>query len=162
MPSITTFLTYDDQAETAVRYYTSIFENSKIVNTMRAGDKVMSLTFELLGQTFMALNGGPTFSFAHGFSLFVSCDTQEQIDRYWNQLTDGGKPVQCGWLVDRFGLIDIPADVYFIDKLPVALDPIDMVLIAVVSMAIAFGATIYPALQAARLQPVDAIRGEVS
>ena len=104
LPSITTFLTYDDQAETAVRYYTSIFENSKIVNTMRAGDKVMSLTFELLGQTFMALNGGPTFSFAQGVSLFVSCDTQEQIDRYWNQLTDGGKPVQCGWLVDRFGV----------------------------------------------------------
>ena len=104
MPSITTFLTYNYHAETAVRYYTSIFENSKIVNTMRAGDKVMSLTFELLGQTFMALNGGPTFSFAQGVSLFVSCDTQEQIDRYWNQLTDGGKPVQCGWLVDRFGV----------------------------------------------------------
>lgn len=104
MPSITTFLTYDHQAEAAVRHYTSIFEHSKIVNTMRAGDRVMSLTFELLGQTFIALNGGPTFSFAQGISLFVSCDTQEQIDRYWNALTDGGKPVQCGWLVDRFGV----------------------------------------------------------
>lgn len=104
MPSITTFLTYNDQAEAAVRYYTTIFEGSKIVSTMRAGDKVMSLTFELLGQTFIALNGGPTFSFAEGISLFVSCDTQEQIDHYWNKLTDGGKPVQCGWLVDRFGV----------------------------------------------------------
>lgn len=104
MPSITTFLTYNDQAEAAVGYYTSIFENSKIVSTLRAGDKVMSLTFELLGQTFIALNGGPTFSFAQGISLFVSCDTQEQIDHYWKALTEGGKAVQCGWLVDRFGV----------------------------------------------------------
>lgn len=104
MPTITTFLTYDNQAEAAVRHYTSIFENSKVVSTMRTGDKVMSLTFELLGQKFIALNGGPTFSFAQGISLFVSCDTQEQIDHYWSKLTDGGKPVQCGWLVDRFGV----------------------------------------------------------
>lgn len=104
MPSITTFLTYNDQAEAAVRHYTSIFENSKIVSTLRAGDKVMSLTFELLGQTFIALNGGPTFSFAQGISLFVSCDTQEQIDHYWKALTEGGRAVQCGWLVDRFGV----------------------------------------------------------
>jgi len=104
MPSITTFLTYNDQAEAAVRHYTSIFENSKITNTMRAGDRVVSLTFELLGQSFFALNGGPTFTFAQGISLFVSCDTQEQIDHYWNKLLDGGKPVQCGWLQDRFGV----------------------------------------------------------
>lgn len=103
MPSITTFLTYDDQAEAAVRHYTSIFEGSKVVNTMRAGDKVLSLTFELLGQTFIALNGGPSFSFAQGISLFVSCDTQEQIDYYWKALTAGGTE-QCGWLVDRFGV----------------------------------------------------------
>lgn len=104
MPSITTFLTYDDQAEAAARHYTSIFENSKITNTMRAGDRVLSLTFELLGQSFIALNGGPSFTFATGISLFVACDTQEQIDRYWNQLLDGGKPLQCGWLQDRFGV----------------------------------------------------------
>jgi len=65
---------------------------------------VMSLTFELLGQTFIALNGGPTFTFTQGFSLFVSCETQAEIDRYWAKLTEGGKEVQCGWLVDKFGV----------------------------------------------------------
>jgi predicted 3-demethylubiquinone-9 3-methyltransferase (glyoxalase superfamily) len=104
MPNITPFLTYDNQAEQAVKHYTSIFENSKITNTMKNGDQVFSLTFELLGQPFMALNGGPSFSFAAGVSLFVSCDTQEQIDHYWAKLTEGGKAVQCGWLVDKFGV----------------------------------------------------------
>jgi len=111
MPEITTFLTYDNQAEQAVNHYLSIFENGKIVSTMRAGDggpaskpPVMSLTFELFGKTFIALNGGPTFTFSQGISLFVSCDTQAEIDRYWAKLTEGGKEVQCGWLVDKFGV----------------------------------------------------------
>jgi len=104
VPNITTFLTYDSQAEEAVRHYVSIFEGAKIVSTMRAGDEVFSLTFELLGQTFIALNGGPTFTFTPGISLFVSCDTQAEIDRYWARLTEGGKEVQCGWLVDKLGV----------------------------------------------------------
>jgi predicted 3-demethylubiquinone-9 3-methyltransferase (glyoxalase superfamily) len=111
MPEITTFLTYNNQAEEAVRHYLSTFENGKIVSTMRMGDAgpapgaVLSVTFELFGKTFIALNGGPTFTFAQGISLFVTCDTQAEIDRYWSKLTaDGGKEVQCGWLVDKFGV----------------------------------------------------------
>ena len=106
MPTITTFLTYDNQAEAAVRYYLSVFEHGKIVDTTHLGDggPVLSITFELLGQTFFALNGGPSFSFSPGISLFVSCDTQSEIDRYYDRLSDGGKEVQCGWLVDKFGV----------------------------------------------------------
>jgi predicted 3-demethylubiquinone-9 3-methyltransferase (glyoxalase superfamily) len=111
MPTITTFLTYDDQAEEAVQLYLSTFENGRIVTTSRYPEggpapagSVLSLTFELFGQTFIALNGGSSFSFAQGISLFVQCDTQEQIDRYWSKLTAGGKEVQCGWLVDKFGV----------------------------------------------------------
>jgi predicted 3-demethylubiquinone-9 3-methyltransferase (glyoxalase superfamily) len=105
MPEITTFITYNDQAEAAVRHYLSIFEGGKIMSTMPGPNgTVMSLTFELLGQTFIALNGGPSFTFTQGFSLFVSCETQAEIDRYWEKLTEGGKEVQCGWLVDKFGV----------------------------------------------------------
>jgi predicted 3-demethylubiquinone-9 3-methyltransferase (glyoxalase superfamily) len=114
MPTITTFLTYDNQAEEAVRLYLSTFENGRIVTTSRYPEggpapagSVLSLTFELFGQTFIALNGGPSFSFTQGISLFVQCETQEQIDRYWSKLTANGaegKEVQCGWLVDKFGL----------------------------------------------------------
>ncbi len=78
---------------------------------MRVGDagpgpkgSVLGITFELLGQTFFALNGGPTFTFSEAISLFVTCDTQAEIDRYWSRLLEGGKPVQCGWLVDKFGV----------------------------------------------------------
>ena len=109
--SITTFLTYDTQAEEAARLYTSIFDG-KIKDTTRypAGGpmpegSVISVTFELLGQTYFALNGGPTFTFSQGFSLMVQVDTQAEIDRLWTKLTEnGGKEVQCGWLVDRFGV----------------------------------------------------------
>jgi predicted 3-demethylubiquinone-9 3-methyltransferase (glyoxalase superfamily) len=105
MPQITPFITYNDQAEAAVKHYLSIFEGGKIVSTMPGPNgTVMSLTFELLGQTFIALNGGPTFTFTQGFSLFVSCETQAEIDHYWAKLTEGGKEVQCGWLVDKFGV----------------------------------------------------------
>lgn len=105
MPKLTPFLTFNADAEEAVRYYLSIFEDGKITSTMPGPDgKVMGLTFDLLGQTFQALNGGPSFVFSPAFSMFVSCDTQAEIDRYWSKLTDGGKEVQCGWLVDRFGV----------------------------------------------------------
>jgi predicted 3-demethylubiquinone-9 3-methyltransferase (glyoxalase superfamily) len=105
MPEITTFLTYDKQAEEAVRHYLSVFESGKITKTTRAASTVFSVTFELFGRNFIALNGGPTFKFSNAISLFVSCDTQAEIDRYWSGLVaDGGKEVQCGWLVDRFGV----------------------------------------------------------
>ena len=106
MPEITTFLTYNDQAEEAVRTYLSIFENGQITDTARLPDgKVLTVAFELFGRTFVALNGGPSFSFSEGFSLLVTCDTQAEIDRYWNQLTaGGGKESHCGWCVDRFGV----------------------------------------------------------
>ena len=100
---ITTFLTYAAQAEEAAKHYTSIFDG-KIVSTMGPPGKAVSVTFELFGQMYIALNGGPTFTFSQGMSLFVSCDTQTEIDTYWEKLTDGGKEVQCGWLVDKFGV----------------------------------------------------------
>lgn len=108
---ITTFLTYDGQAEQAMNLYTSIFPNSKITSTRRYGDagpgepgSLMTGTFELDGQEFMALNGGPTFGFAQGFSLFVDCDTQAEVDELWEKLSEGGEPGRCGWLTDRFGV----------------------------------------------------------
>ena len=111
MSKITTFLTYNDQAEAAALHYISIFQDGKIVNTMRSGEggpgakgSVFSVTFELFSQTFFALNGGPSFTFSPGISLFVSCDTQAEIDRYWDKLCEGGKEVGCGWLVDKFGV----------------------------------------------------------
>jgi predicted 3-demethylubiquinone-9 3-methyltransferase (glyoxalase superfamily) len=109
--TITTFLTYDTQAEEAAKLYTSLF-GGKIKETTRypAGGPrpegaVLSVIFELLGQTYFALNGGPTFTFAQGFSLMVQVDTQAEIDRLWNALTaNGGKESRCGWLVDKFGV----------------------------------------------------------
>jgi predicted 3-demethylubiquinone-9 3-methyltransferase (glyoxalase superfamily) len=109
--TITTFLTYDTQAEEAAKLYTSLLDG-KITNTMRypaGGPKpegsVLSVTFELLGQTYIALNGGPSFSFSQGFSLLVQVESQVEIDRLWSKLTEnGGKPVQCGWLTDEFGV----------------------------------------------------------
>ena len=111
MQKITTFLTYNDQAEEAVNLYTSVFKNSKIINTSRYGaggpgpkGALMSATFQLEGQQFMALNGGPTFTFAVGISLFVSCETQAEIDELWDKLSAGGEPGRCGWLKDKFGV----------------------------------------------------------
>jgi predicted 3-demethylubiquinone-9 3-methyltransferase (glyoxalase superfamily) len=112
MQKITTFLTFKDQAEDAVKLYTSVFKNSRITRTQRYGDAgpgpkgaVMTMSFELDGQPFMALNGGPTFRFADGISLFVNCETQAEVDRLWEKLTaGGGKPGRCGWLTDRFGV----------------------------------------------------------
>jgi predicted 3-demethylubiquinone-9 3-methyltransferase (glyoxalase superfamily) len=109
--TINTFLTYDTQAEEAATLYTSLFDGkiTEIARYPAGGPKpegsVQSVTFELLGQTYYALNGGPSFTFAHGFSLMVQVDTQAEIDRLWKMLTEhGGKEVQCGWLVDKFGV----------------------------------------------------------
>jgi predicted 3-demethylubiquinone-9 3-methyltransferase (glyoxalase superfamily) len=102
---ITTFLTFKDQALQAAQYYTTTFKNSKITGqTPGPGGTVMSVTFELDGQEFMALNGGPTFSFSDGISLFVSCETQGEVDELWAKLTAGGSETQCGWLKDQFGV----------------------------------------------------------
>lgn len=104
MPTITTFLTFVDQAEQAARFYTDIFAGRILKTTGLGGGAVMSVTFELLGRRYIALNGGPSFSFSPGFSMFVACETQEEVDLYWEKLTAGGQEVQCGWLTDKFGL----------------------------------------------------------
>jgi predicted 3-demethylubiquinone-9 3-methyltransferase (glyoxalase superfamily) len=111
MQRITTFLTFDGEAEEAVDLYTSIFENSKVISKTQYGEAgpgpagaFMSATFELDGQQFMALNGGPSFRFEQGISLFVSCETQDEVDYYWEKLSEGGEKGPCGWLTDRFGV----------------------------------------------------------
>ncbi len=104
-PKITPFLWFDRDAEAAATLYCSIFENSRITNISRAGDKVMSVTFELAGQRVMALNGGPHYQLSPAFSFFVSVESQAELDRTWDALlAGGGKPTRCGWLVDRYGL----------------------------------------------------------
>jgi predicted 3-demethylubiquinone-9 3-methyltransferase (glyoxalase superfamily) len=109
--TITTFLTFENQAEEAVALYTSVFENSRIVSTSRYGEagpgpagSLMTATFELDGQEFVALNGGPSFEFAQGISLLVDCETQDEVDHYWERLSEGGEQGPCGWLTDRFGV----------------------------------------------------------
>jgi predicted 3-demethylubiquinone-9 3-methyltransferase (glyoxalase superfamily) len=101
---ITTFLWFDNNAEEAINHYISIFKNSKILNLTRNGGKVLSATFQLEGQKFIALNGGPLFKFTEAISLFVNCETQEEVDDLWEKLSAGGKPDRCGWLKDKFGL----------------------------------------------------------
>src|SRR5512140_2850668 len=108
---ITTFLWFDANAEEAVSHYTSIFKDSKVLAVTRYGDagpgpkgSVMTITFQLEGQEFTALNGGPQYKFNEATSLMVKCDTQEEVDRLWSALTAGGEEVACGWLKDRFGL----------------------------------------------------------
>ncbi len=111
MPKITPFLWFDHQAEEAMTLYTSIFPNSRFGEVSRYGEggpgepgTLMSGTFSLDGQEFMVLNGGPEFKFNEAISLFVHCETQEEVNRYWEQLVEGGEPGPCGWLKDRFGL----------------------------------------------------------
>jgi predicted 3-demethylubiquinone-9 3-methyltransferase (glyoxalase superfamily) len=108
---IKTFLWFDKEAEKAARLYTSIFENSRILSVARYGDagpgpkgSAMTVAFELEGQEFLALNGGPQFKFTDTISLLVTCDSQQEIDELWSKLTAGGAEGQCGWLKDRFGL----------------------------------------------------------
>ena len=105
MQKITTFLTFNDQAEQAANFYASLFKDSKIEEIMRAGDAVMGVSFQLAGQHYNALNGGPSFTFTEGISLFVNCETQAEVDQLWEKLTsDGGEESRCGWLKDKFGV----------------------------------------------------------
>jgi len=102
---ITPFLWFDGQAEEAAKFYTSIFPNSKIEKTVGNGDSVMVVDFSLDGQKFTALNGGPQFKFNESISFVVHCDTQEEVDYFWEKLTaDGGEESMCAWLKDKFGL----------------------------------------------------------
>jgi predicted 3-demethylubiquinone-9 3-methyltransferase (glyoxalase superfamily) len=105
MLTITPFLWFDTQAEEAMNYYASIFPRAKPLSVQRANGQVMSVEYELEGQKFMALNGGPLYKFNEAVSFLVGCDTQQEIDTLWDKLTaDGGSPSQCGWLKDKFGL----------------------------------------------------------
>jgi predicted 3-demethylubiquinone-9 3-methyltransferase (glyoxalase superfamily) len=106
MQKIRPFLWFDNKAEEAMNFYVSIFKNSKIVNISRAGTegRVTSGTFQLEGQEFLALNGGPQFTFTPAISFFVNCETQEEVDELWEKLSEGGEKGRCGWLKDKFGL----------------------------------------------------------
>lgn len=112
MQAITPFLWFDNQAEEAANLYTSVFKNSKINSIARYGDagpgskgQVMTVSFTLDGQEFVALNGGPLFKFTEAVSFVIDCETQEDVDHYWNKLLEGGgEESQCGWLKDKFGL----------------------------------------------------------
>jgi predicted 3-demethylubiquinone-9 3-methyltransferase (glyoxalase superfamily) len=111
MQKIVPFLWFDDKAEEAAKFYVSIFKNSKMGTVTRYGDSgpgpkgtVMSVTFQLDGQDFYALNGGPIFKFTEAISLFINCETQEEVDHLWEKLSDGGSKSQCGWLKDKYGV----------------------------------------------------------
>jgi predicted 3-demethylubiquinone-9 3-methyltransferase (glyoxalase superfamily) len=111
MQKITPFLWFDGKAEEAMKFYVSIFKNSKIGRVSRYGDAgpgpkgtVMSATFQLEGQEFIALNGGPQFKFTPAISFFVNCETQEEVDELWEKLSNGGRKDRCGWLQDKYGL----------------------------------------------------------
>jgi predicted 3-demethylubiquinone-9 3-methyltransferase (glyoxalase superfamily) len=112
---ITPDLWFDNSAEEAAKFYTSIFKNSKIIHVARYGEAaakvsgrpkgtVMTVIFELEGQRFMALNGGPVFKFSPAISFLVNCETQEEVDNLWEKLSEGGEKEQCGWLKDKFGV----------------------------------------------------------
>src|ERR1700730_1019250 len=108
---ITPFLWFDHQAEEAARFYASIFPNSKIVKVLRYGEmgpgpagSAMTVEFQLEGQTFVGLNGGPIFKFTEAISFVVNCQTQVEVDAYWEKLSAGGGEVECGWVKDKFGL----------------------------------------------------------
>ena len=111
MQKITPFLWFDSNAEEAMNFYTSIFKNSKIGQVRRYGEAgpgpkgaVMTATFQIEGQEFMALNGGPHYKFTPAISLFVNCETQKEVDELWEKLSAGGETLQCGWLTDKFGV----------------------------------------------------------
>jgi predicted 3-demethylubiquinone-9 3-methyltransferase (glyoxalase superfamily) len=115
MQKITPFLWFDSKAEEAAKFYVSVFKNSRIISIERYGDaggkatgiskgKVMSVTFTLQGQDFYALNGGPVFKFSEAISFFVDCQSQAEVDYFWEKLSRGGKKGQCGWLKDKYGI----------------------------------------------------------
>jgi predicted 3-demethylubiquinone-9 3-methyltransferase (glyoxalase superfamily) len=111
MQKITPFLWFDNNAEEAMNFYVSIFKNSKVLTVTRCGDAgpgpkgtVMTAEFELDGEKFVALNGGPQFKFTEAISLMVNCQTQEEVDYFWERLSEGGAKSECGWLKDKYGL----------------------------------------------------------
>ncbi|HYW40819.1 MAG TPA: VOC family protein [Terriglobales bacterium] len=111
MQKISPFLWFDGKAEEAMNFYVSVFKNSKVVRVSRYGEggpgpkgAVMSATFQLDGQDFFALNGGPQFTFSPAISFFVNCETQQEVDELWEKLSEGGKKERCGWLKDKYGL----------------------------------------------------------
>ncbi len=111
MQKITPFLWFDTQAEEAANFYVSVFKNATVVSVSRYGEagpgpkgSAMSVVFEIEGQQFYALNGGPRYTFTPAISLFVSCETQEEVDALWDKLCEGGRPNRCGWLTDKYGL----------------------------------------------------------
>jgi predicted 3-demethylubiquinone-9 3-methyltransferase (glyoxalase superfamily) len=111
MSKITPFLWFNDQAEEAVAFYAAIFKDSKVGSVSRYGEggpapagRVMTVEFQLAGQDFIALNGGPYFTFTPAISFFVTCATQAEVDAYWEQLSEGGEKEQCGWLKDKYGV----------------------------------------------------------
>jgi predicted 3-demethylubiquinone-9 3-methyltransferase (glyoxalase superfamily) len=111
MQKITPFLWFDGKAEEAMHFYTSIFKDSRVGSVTRYGEggpgpngTVMSATFQLNGQEFMALNGGPQFTFSPAISFFVSCETQDEVDELWEKLSEGGEKQSCGWLKDKYGV----------------------------------------------------------
>ncbi len=106
MQKITPFLWFDDNLEDAMNFYVNIFDDARILSVSRAGadGPVFTATFELAGQTFMGLNGGPEFKFTEALSLFVNCEDQAEVERLWEQLSAGGEIQMCGWLKDKFGV----------------------------------------------------------
>jgi len=111
MQKITTFLWFNDKAEEAANFYVAAFKNSKIINVTRNGDAgpgpkglALVVNFQIEGQEFIALNGGPQYAFTPAISLLVDCEDQKEVDNLWSKLTAGGKEVQCGWLQDKYGL----------------------------------------------------------
>jgi predicted 3-demethylubiquinone-9 3-methyltransferase (glyoxalase superfamily) len=103
MQKITTFLTFDHQAEEAARFYTEVF-GGKITEVNKLNDRVLTVTFEVAGTTYVALNAGAKLPFGEGVSLSIACETQDEIDRLWDKLSAGGEPGPCGWLKDRYGV----------------------------------------------------------
>ena len=104
MQKVTPFLWFDTQAEEAMNYYVSIFKNSKVHSVNKANGKVMTVEFELDGQRFIGLNAGPMFKFNEAISFYVNCETQDEVDVFWEKLSAGGEKSQCGWLKDKYGL----------------------------------------------------------
>ncbi|NYF78937.1 VOC family protein [Granulicella arctica] len=129
-PRITPFLWFDQNAEEAVNFYLTVFKNSRRLSELRSPSqttvsegKILTIAFELDGQQFTALNGGPSFKFTEAISFFVRCDNQQEIDHYWAKLSDGGNEIQCGWLKDKFGLCwqIVPATISDLIKHPKAM-----------------------------------------
>jgi predicted 3-demethylubiquinone-9 3-methyltransferase (glyoxalase superfamily) len=138
---VTTFLWFNNNAEEAAKFYCSVFKNSRILNTIARPESVpepkgsaLTVDFELDGQRFTALNGGPQFKFTEAISLLVSCDTQEEIDYFWEKLSEDGQKVECGWLKDKYGLSWQVAPSNLVELLQGDIEKTDRVMKAVMKM----------------------------